>query len=188
MDFKGLLFTFYQRGSLLSGIFDRTELPYTISSVSIERGFCEKWFIIRCEITDIPGYPGKDQGDEIMKKFRILIGLLLLIAIPAGAMAACNGSCANAAPAQSCEPACPMGSSNGNIQATCADQSLCPAGGQDCGVTGCSTSSSCVSAGCSDGTGCQQMQTYCGGMGEFTKNSFLGIAAQTSRFSEFIVR
>ena len=46
--FQGLLFTFYQRGSFLSGLFDRTELYFTIAFVSIERGVCEKRFIIRC--------------------------------------------------------------------------------------------------------------------------------------------
>jgi hypothetical protein len=46
--FQGLLFTFYQRGSFLSGLFDRTELYFAIAFVSIERGVCEKRFIIRC--------------------------------------------------------------------------------------------------------------------------------------------
>jgi hypothetical protein len=114
--------------------------------------------------------------------------MLLLIALPAGAMAACGGGCVNAAQPQSCESACPMGSADCNVQATCADHTLCPDGGKDCGVTECAASPSCVSAGCSDGTACQQMQAYCAAAGEFTKNSFLGIAAQSSRFSEFIIR
>jgi hypothetical protein len=46
--FQSLLFTFCQRGSFLSGLFDRTELYFAIVFVSIERGVCEKRFIMRC--------------------------------------------------------------------------------------------------------------------------------------------
>ena len=105
-----------------------------------------------------------------MKKFIILISMLLLIALPAGAMAACAGSCVKAAPSQSCETACPMGNLDCNAQTTCADQALCPAGGQGCGVAGCAESPGCVAAGCSDGTSCEQMQA-CGtnSPGEFAR-------------------
>jgi len=132
---------------------------HTISSQkewSARRGllFCDK-------LTVVPGLPGKDQGDEQVKNYVILIGMLLLIALPAGAMAACSGSCGSAVSSRPCQTSCVMGSYECTTQITCANQIHCPQGGQGCGTTGCSTSTSCISAGCTDGTACSQMQAYC---------------------------
>ena len=105
----------------------------------------------------------EDQGVRNKMKKLLIIGLAMLLLLPASAMA-CGGSCGNNAQAQSCSAAqscstaCPAGTAGCAGQQSCADSSLCPDNGQGCVNGGCATNVYCVSTGCTNGATCQSAQ------------------------------